>query len=146
MKKLILFLIFCIATIAASYAQSTSPRFGTAANQDNTGRVLTYNLVAVTDVAGSDTVYVQANAYNTYYKVASLDSVTFKIKSVTKACFGDKISILAQATSGSPKIKFYETNNLLLTAGTATMSSKRRIAITLWFDGAKWIEAGRIVQ
>ena len=126
--------------------QSTSPRWGTTPNADNTGRVITYKLVSVTDVAGNDTVFVNTNASITYYKVAALDSVNFKVKGVTKAYFGDEIVIVAQAATGTPKIKFSAGSGLWIGAGTATMSTNKRAVIKFVFDGAKWVESGRYVQ
>lgn len=145
MKKLILFL-FAMVIVSVAFAQSTSPRFGTLKNQDNTGRVLTYKMVNVTDAVGADTVKIQTNAYETIYKVAAVDSITFKVNSVKTSCFGDKLTILAQGTSGSPKIKFTNSSGLWLTAGTATMSTNRRAIIVFMFDGAKWVEVSRYVQ
>jgi len=48
MKKIIGIIVLLSAVVLCS-AQSTSPRFGTLKNQDNTGRVLTYALVNYTD-------------------------------------------------------------------------------------------------
>lgn len=125
-------------------AQSTSPRFGILKNQDNTGRTFTYKLVTVTDAAGSDTVYVNTNASETIYKVASLDSVCFKVKSVATSYFNDKITIIAQATAGNPTIKFSSLPGLFIVGAKATLpSGNRRAVIRLVFDGAKWVEYSR---
>ena len=145
MKKL-LSLVFLMCFVFAAIGQSTSPRWGTTANADNTGRVITYKLVTVTDAAGNDTVFVNTNASKTYYKVAALDSINFKVKGVTKAYFGDEIIIVAQAGTGTPKIKFSTSTGLWLSAGTATMSTNKRAIIRFIFDGAKWVESSRYVQ
>jgi hypothetical protein len=145
MKKL-LSLVFLMCFVFAAIGQSTSPRWGTTPGRDNTGRVINYKLVAVTDVAGNDTVFVNTNASETYYKVAALDSINFKVKSVANAYFGDEIVIVAQTGTGTPKIKFSTGSGLWLGAGTATLAGNKRAVIKFVFDGAKWVETGRYVQ
>ena len=136
MKKLLFILSFLIAVVAVN-AQSTSPRFGTAKNQDNTGRVLTYNYVAVTDATGADSVIITPAAYQTFYRVTLTDSLTFK-QPVLKASYaGDHITIIASGASGT-FIKF--TGSYWVTSGTATLSTGGRSIISLTFDGAKWVE------
>ena len=129
---------------SASFAQSTSPRFGTLKNQDNTGRVLTYKLISVTDAAGADTTIIKANAFTTLVKVASVDSVMFGQPVVTSCAYGDKLEIIATATTGTPKLKF--TGDKWKSAGTATMSTGLRAVINFVFDGSKWVEYSRVVQ
>ena len=128
----------------AMFAQSTSPRFGTLKNQDNTGRILNYKLVTVTDATGADSLSIVPNAYTTIYKVTLKDSLTFKAPVVTYCNLGDKIEIICTATTGTPFLKFYGTN--WLTAGKATLSTNLRGVINLVFDGAKWVEVGRYIQ
>lgn len=150
MKKVILFAIIATSLAALilapnySAAQSTSPRFGTTKNQDNTGRVLNYVYVTATDVAGADSVTSRANAWTTIYRVVLLDSLTFKAPVVTNCRAGDNIIIVASAASGTPFLKFNGTN--WITAGTMTMTTRLRGVIKLIFDGAKWVETGRYVQ
>lgn len=147
MKKL--FCLLLIATMALAFtetatAQSTVPRFGITANNDNTGRVLNYKYVTVTDVAGADSAVSRANAWETIYRVTLLDSFTMKQPVVTNCRAGDNITIIASAASGTPKLKF--TGSLWKTAGTATLSTGLRAVIRLIFDGAAWVEASRVVQ
>ena len=148
MKKSFAFLAFAlsIALVIPDYAkaQSTSPRFGTTKNQDNTGRVLNYAYVNVTDATGADSVTSRANAFETIYRVVLVDSLTFKAPVVTNCKAGDRITILASAASGTPFLKFNGTN--WITAGTMTMTTRLRGVINLIFDGAKWVESGRYVQ
>jgi hypothetical protein len=142
MKNLIALFAFIFAFVAVN-AQSTSPRFGTAKNTDNTGRVLTYKLVSVTDAAGADSVTVAPNAWETLYKVAALDSITFKSPTVTNSYYGDRVVLMVSGTSGD-KVKFTGTN--WQSAGTATLSSGLVAVITFRFNGTKWIEESRVVQ
>jgi len=143
MKKAILFLFVSLITLAG-YSQSTSPRFGTASNADNTGRVLTYKYVSITDATGADSVIATPNAWETIYRVVLKDSLTFKQPVITTSYAGDNITIIASAASGTPFLKFSGSN--WVTAGTATLSTGLRAVIRLRFDGAKWVEAGRVVQ
>lgn len=142
MKKLISFLFLLVAFVAVN-AQSTSPRFGTAKNQDNTGRVLTYNLVSVSDAAGADSVTLVPSAWETVVKVAALDSITFKSPTVSKSYYGDNLTIMVSGTSGD-LVKFTGSN--WVSAGTATLSSGAVAVIRFRFNGSKWIEESRVVQ
>jgi hypothetical protein len=143
MKKLFA-IIFLLSISLAMFAQSTSPKFGTLKNQDNTGRILNYKLVALTDATGNDSIAVKPNAYTTIYKIAMKDSLTLKAPVVTYCNLGDKIEIILTSTTGTPFLKFYGTN--WVTAGKATMSSGLRGVINLVFDGAKWVEENRYIQ
>lgn len=142
MKKLFsLFLLLAIAYTVS--AQSTSPRFGTAKNQDNTGRVLTNAYASKTDAAGADSVLLVPNAYQTIYRLSLVDSFYFKSPTVTSSYAGDKLVIVASGASGT-KVKFAGTN--FISAGTATLSTNGRAVLNFIFDGAKWVESGRVVQ
>jgi hypothetical protein len=132
-------LVFCAASVNA---QSTSPRFGTTKSTDNTGRVLTFKLVSVTDAAGADSVTIAPNAWETIYKVAALDSITFKSPSVTNSYYGDQVTLQVTGTSGD-LVKFTGTN--WVSAGTATLSSGLNAIITFRFNGTKWVEQSRVV-
>lgn len=143
MKKFLSVMVFMVGLATIASAQSTSPRFGTLKNQDNTGRVLNYNFVSVTDAAGADSVVARPAAWETIYKVAVLDSITFKQPVVTKCYAGDIITIIATGTSGD-LIKFTGSN--WVSAGTATLSSGLNAIIRFRFNGAKWVEESRVVQ
>jgi len=142
MKKIVLFLSFIIAVIVTN-AQSTSPRFGTLKNQDNTGRVLTYGLKSYTDATGADSVIVTPSFYQTIYKVTLVDSFCFKTPVTTVSYYGDNIKIIAIGASGT-KVKF--SGSSWITSGAATLSSNGRAVIDLVFDGTYWVEANRTVQ
>lgn len=141
MKK-ILFVLFAFCTLAAA-AQSTTPRFGTTAGRDNTYRPMTLKLQSLTDAAGADTATISTSAYNTLVKIAVLDSFTLGSPTVTKAFLGDQMTILATGTNGD-KLKFTGSN--WVSAGTASISAGLKAVITFIFDGAKWVESGRVVQ
>jgi hypothetical protein len=145
MKKYIYLIIVCFTLFAVgASAQSTTPRYGTGANQDNTGRILTYKYVSLTDAVGADSVIARPREYSTLYRVVLVDSFTFKQPVITSCYAGDYITIVASAASGTPKMKFTGSN--WITAGTATLSTGLRAVIRLVFDGAKWVEVSRVVQ
>jgi hypothetical protein len=143
-KRLYLIVTSLLFLSVAGFSQSTSPRYGTTANQDNTGRILTYKYVSLTDATGADSVVARPREYETTYRVTLVDSFTFKQPVITSCYAGDYIVIIASAASGTPKLKFTGSN--WITAGTATLSTGLRAVIKLVFDGAKWVEAGRVVQ
>lgn len=138
--KHIIFAILIFAGFTAS-AQSTSPRWGTLKNEDNTGRVFTNKKIAQNDAAGNDSLTIKPNASYTYVTATVTDSVSYTI-GVTTSYFGDKIILIASGTT--KKVKFYGTN--VLSTGTATTSSNGRAIIEFIFDGSKWVEAFRTVQ
>lgn len=141
--KNVLFLLVALVAFVAANAQSTTPRWGSGPNNDNTGRVLTWNYKTVTDAAGADSVTLVPGAYNTTVRVALTDSIFFKSPSVKQSFAADVLTIVASGSSGA-KVKFAGTN--FISAGTATLSSLGRAVITFIFDGAKWVEQSRVVQ
>jgi hypothetical protein len=141
MKNILLVLSVLFATVA--FSQSTSPRWGTTAGRDNSYRGLQLKKITVTDEAGADSTTLAPSAYNTLVAVAVLDSFTFKSPTVTKCSQGDEMTLLCTGTSGD-KVKFTGTN--WVSTGTATLSSGLKAIIRFIFDGAKWVEASRVVQ
>jgi hypothetical protein len=144
MKKLLFLLVIGASIATQVISQTTTPRFGITVGADNTGRTVTYKYKAITDVAGADSIAVAPGAWQTLYKVTLTDSFTFKQPVVTNCYFGDQITIIASAASGTPKLKF--TGSKWKTAGTATLSTGLRAVIDLVFDGAAWVERSRVVQ
>jgi hypothetical protein len=140
MKKLILLIGFVIATVAV-IAQSTTPRYGTLPNQDNTGRNLTYHLYSITDKTGVDTVTVRPTYWQNDFKVALVD--TLKIQAITKGCyFGDNMRLFISGTSGK-RLRFLG-NYWQLSAKTLDLSTGTYAIIELYFNGTKWVELSRI--
>ena len=143
MKKF-LFSLLIIATGFAANAQTTTPRFGTTADKDNTYRNLTNGYTALTDAAGADSSTLVPKYYNSMYTITLVDSFTLKSPTVTNCFLGDRLTLLLTAASGTPKLKFTGSN--WLGAGTATLSTNLRSVIQFIFDGAKWVETGRYTQ
>lgn len=142
MKKYCILLIFSIASIAVM-AQSTAPRYGTAVNQDNTGRSLTYHVYTVTDGSGVDSLTVSPQYWQNDYKVNLVDTLTLKQPAVTRCYFGDKMRIFIYGTTGK-RLKFYGTK--WNTAGNATLSTGALGIIELYFNGTTWVELSRTIK
>ena len=142
MRFFILVLVFSLFSLGA-VAQSTSPRFGTTSKGNQSSSVLNNSLTTVTDTTGADSTTLSVKAYNSLVKVALVDSFYLKSPVVTGSYLGDNMTIIVSGTSGN-KLKFAGTN--FISAGTATLSSGARAVIKFVFDGAKWVEASRVVQ
>lgn len=141
MKKIITIVAVLFAT--ATFSQSTSPRFGTLKNQDNTGRAVTYKYQSIKDAAGADSANVAPSAYQTIVRVALVDSFTLKNPTVTQCYSGDVVKVVVSGASGN-KLKIVGAN--WISAGTATLSSGARAVISFIFDGSKFVELSRVVQ
>lgn len=141
MKK-ILFIFLSFLTVAM-LAQSTSPRFGTTPNKDNSFRMMNNTLATVTDAAGADSVTLITKAFNAVVKVALVDSLTFKSPTVSGAYLADNLTLIISGTSGK-FLKFTGSN--WASAGTVTLSSGAVAVIRFVFNGTKWVEASRVVQ
>lgn len=130
-----------------TFAQSTSPRWSTTKNGDNTGRTLTYKKITFTDAAGVDTLKVNPGAGETFISGTINDSLVLSISPITSSYYGDKINCLFTNSSGSGhKVEFITTNVELGTSGKITLTASKRANVVFIFDGVKWIELSRTVQ
>lgn len=136
---LIAFVLFSLSVVA----QSTTPRFGLTANGDQSSRMLNNAYASVVDTTGADSTILTTTAYSNIIKVALLDSFTLKTPVVAKNFFGDNLTLIVSGTSGD-KLKFTGTN--WVSTGTATLSSDVSAILKFVFNGAKWVEASRVVQ
>lgn len=143
MKKIFISAIVLLTSYIVG-AQSTAPRWGTSLKNDNTFRTLTNRYISVVDGAAADSVAIFPQDFQTIYRITLSDSLCLKQPTVTSSFAGDRIMLIASASSGTPKLKFSGSN--WITAGTATLSSGLRAVIVLVFDGAKWVEVSRVVQ
>ena len=154
MKKI--FSLIAILGVAFASAQSTTPRWGTGLpSNDNTGRVLTYNYVAYTEVAGADTLKVVPNGYeNIIQPTAINDSVAIVLKSNSKAFVGDVLKFeFLNKTSTKNNVKFrnsgsYSVGGFAFLSGDSTiaLTSSKRAIVIFTFDGVKWVETSKAVQ
>ena len=153
MKKYILLISLVFAACVSSFAQFTTPRTGVGANQDNTGRVLTYNYVAVTEAVGYDSINIYPHAWLTTYKVSvTNDSIRFGQPKISQSYFGDNLRLIITGTSG--KVVSFGTylssiwvvNKTANTTGEIVLSTKGKAIINFVFDGIKWVEVSRSVE
>jgi hypothetical protein len=140
MKKFLAILLISFAFVAIANAQSTTPKFGTTANKNNTMSIITNGYTAISDAAGNDTLSITPVNSFSYYKLTLTDSCYIKVASVSKCFLLDHLYIFATGSSGN-KVKFVSTYNL--NAGTATLSTNGRALIEFLFDGAKFSELCR---
>lgn len=135
--------MLAIGMIATVSAQSTSPRWGTGPNNDNTGRALTYAYSSIVDATGADSAFVYPNAYSSTIRVTLTDSIYLNFSNIKKSFASDHVIIVASGASGT-KVKFSTAN--VISTGTATLSAGGRAVIKFIFDGVKWVEDDRAVQ
>jgi hypothetical protein len=142
MKKVFVISLFTLSSSLFTFcrAQSTSPRFGTVPNDDNTGRTLTYYYYTPTDNTGPDTAKFTPRGFETF--IEPTDSIK------------DSLVIDAYLTRCDvcDKIEFQCTGkNLITSKGHVTFStgfkgpnvripvtSKSSSHITFIFDGNAW--------
>ena len=143
MKKLFSLLVLMAFAYGAT-AQGLVPRFGTKKNEDNTGQALTYKLApTITDAVGVDSVVINPNAFETYYRVnLNNDTLTLRSPIVTNSYYGDKIIIQVVGTNGR-RLKFAPPN--FVSAGFATLSTGAVATIVFVFNGVRWVEQSRVV-
>lgn len=150
MKKYIFLILSIGLLISCAFAQSTTPRFGTTKNQDNTGRILTYKFVSTADATGADTVKLVPSAWETLIIPSATikDSLSYSLSSITNCYAGDIMICSFTNSSGSGhKIKFVGSNWQFGSSGSSiTLTASKRANITFAFDGAAWVEISRIVQ
>lgn len=136
MKKF-LAIVALFLTVAVSNAQSTSPRFGTTPNKDNTGRVITYGFTAPSQ---STTVHYTPNKGVNVLSIQSLTLSPTVNFTVTSSYAGDMVYALIGATSASRTVTFA---GGVKSAGTFTLGSGKVGSATFIFNGTNYVEVGR---
>ena len=151
-------LIAIASVLACSFtsdAQSTSPRFGTASNQDKTFRSVALYLTEIEDTAGSttDTVTISPNGYCGHVIMTVTDSAVLSIRSVATSYLGDNFTITLQNTSGSGHFVDFLGYSVLATKwGMASTGTKISLAsgltatLKFYFDGTTWNEVSRSIR
>lgn len=140
MKKFLAIAAFALMFSTTSEAQSTTPRFGTTSNKDNTGRVLTYKYAAP---AYGATITVVPSAYETIYKVDSLTGNPSVVTTLTNAYVGDKI-VFHFAAKGAARTVTFSTG--MVPSGTLVVDSAQVATATFMFSGSKFVEVSRAKQ
>lgn len=156
MKNLLFLLVFSLMLVMSASAQYKSrPMFGTAANQDNTGRVLTYGYSTLEDTAGStpDTLTIIPSNYNKYYMLTLTDSCVVAISNTSNSFIGSIITLIVENTAGSNhNVKLLGYSGLAsqwIVSSTGTklsVASSKRYVISFICDGTKWVEIYRMVE
>lgn len=148
MKKIIFLFAALILSVAGANAQSTTPRFGTTKNSDNTGRVLTYKLVTTNDAAGNDTISVTPNAWETIIRPSSNITDSVNIKAVLTNCqLGDYLTVIINKGSGAGAVRFPSAYFITpLATQRYTIAASKTNIFRFQFNGVKFIEIGKTVQ
>lgn len=139
MKKLFSIAIIGLISLG-SFAQSTTPRFGTTASKDNTGRVLTYKYAAP---AYGSTITVVPSAYETIYKVDSLTGNPSIVTTLTSSYLGDKITFYFAAKDAARTVTF---STGMVPSATLVVDSAQVATATFIFTGSKFVEVSRAKQ
>lgn len=138
MKKIILLSIFAFSLSAS--AQIATPRFGTTAGRDNTGRVLTYGY---SEPAYAATITVVPNRFETIYKVATLTGNASIVSTVTNAHVGDRIVFLFTADATSRTVTF---STGMIPSATLVVDISEKASATFIFNGTAFMEQSRAKQ
>lgn len=137
-----------VTLTVVAFSQSTTPRTGTGANNDNTFRAATFSYATVTDAAGIDTSKYNLNAYQNRIAVNLTDTLAINLTPVTRCYYGDLLTVTVVNSSGAGALKFIGSNVETSDGSSARLyvTSSKRANIRFVFDGSKWVEISRLVQ
>jgi len=136
-KYFAILMLVCIGSFAS--AQSTSPRFGTLKNQDNTGRALTYGYVTPAYAAS---VALVPRYYDTTVKVGQLTGNLTLTVTVTNCYVGDKLEIVLAADATDRTVTF---STGFTSGGTVLIPASGTFCYYFTFNGVGWIHASKSV-
>ncbi|MFL5807935.1 MAG: hypothetical protein ACJ749_00360 [Flavisolibacter sp.] len=122
-------------------AASTTPRFGTAAGDDNTGRVITHDFKRPAYAA---TVNLKPNASKTFAFFATLTGAITINVDTSRAFAGDEL-IIVLASDGTSRTATLGTGTKT-TSGTIAPAISKKASIRFVFDGTDWVEFSRGVM
>ena len=174
MKKYLFLALISLITFSAHAQYNSSangPRFGTAQNQDNTGRKITYGQIFHTDVASAtlDTVLTSAilpsgTAPNGFPNITGTvfdatiyltvkDSCVFAFKSTAYNQIGDRLTLIISNTqSFNPVVYLYGYSALAsqwqtVASGTKiTCNAGKNAVLHFVYDGTYWEEETRSIH
>ena len=114
-------------------------RFGISKNEDNTGRVLTYNFVKP---AFASTISVNLNASKTFVEPAQLTgAVTINAVTANTQEYDEcQFIFSADATN---RVVTFGTN--FKTSGTVTVTASKYATVKFVFEGTYWVEVSRTI-
>ena len=144
MKKILFVALLLTSTFAAN-----AQRFGAGISSDNSGAALNYSAVSVTPT-GNDSI--NPNAFNTFYKIATLKAAeTITIKSSNAKAWDKTVLFFTADTLTAGRVVTIASNTLspvyLNTSGnTITVKKSKKLNIIFIFDGTAWYEESRSIQ
>lgn len=134
MKKIII-IAALFATALTVNAQYTTPRFGTTASGDNTGRVLTYGYAAKVYVA-TDTV--KGNFYDYTVKYASLTGAITIKAGITMAHVADRLHLVF---TGADSARLVSLSTGFATTAAIVVNPGSNTALNFTFNGVTWTKS-----
>lgn len=161
MKKILSIAICSLLFLTSSFAQHTSPRFGTAINQDNTYQKLALGLNILADTAGAtpDTLLIipgvtaRGGVYSNHIQLTLKDSCVLAISNITSSYLYDELYVDIENTSGTPHwVQFLGYSGLATKwemAATGTKispNSGKTVSLLFKFNGVLWSEVSRCVH
>lgn len=143
MKKLIS-LFALVFAIGMASAQFTTPRFGSAANEDNTGRTITYwYSTPAAPYTGTQSVYQNVSNQTIQAIYTSSTSVSATLNANITNCHALDIQTFVFRTAATTTVvATFGTGYKPKTATTTVLPSSRSI-IQFFFDGVEWVEEWR---
>jgi len=144
MKKLLVSIVSLLAFAIMANCQDTIPRFGTTAGNDNTGRVITYAYTHYLTTSATAVLYQKPHCSVTIYKIDSLRHALTDSLSVSRAKLGDRVTFIfaCDSLTAGRVVTF---GNHIKSAGTLTVTKKKKATATFIFDGVAWIEENRAI-
>jgi hypothetical protein len=143
MKKL--FALFAFCAVLTVNAQTVTPRYGTAKNQDNTGRVLTYGTATVTPTSTMVTIPAQTTFYK-YVSVASVSISPTFTANVANSYKADQMDLLILGEATGTRTITLSTNIIANAATTQTLAASKQALFRFVFNGSKWVEVARSIE
>src|SRR6267154_5442882 len=134
MKKFIILSLLVVCSFLVN-AQTSTPRFGTTKNQDNTGRVLTYGYVAPVYAA---TYNIVPKSYETTVKMGTLTGALTLTSAITQLYAADKLSIVFTA-DGTNRVVTFSTG--FASGGNITVNASTTMTVNFVFNGTTgWVQ------
>ena len=142
-KSIVISLLVLTSSLftALCSAQSTSPRFGTVPNDDNTGRTLTYYYFTPTDVGFKDTAKITPHGFETFIQPTDSikDTIVFRAYNTSSYVCDRMEAQFVGANAGTNKKIIFGTG-FSGPNTTISITSKTAYHITFIFDGNAWRE------
>lgn len=115
-------------------------RFGTASDQDTTGRTLTYALLSPAYAA---TIALVVNAFKTFCQYALLTGALTTTANTTGNYIGDTLVCLFLADGTNRTVTF---STGFAPSATLVVTASKRASCSFVWDGTAWVETGRAIQ